>query len=338
MATGKKSQGKSKLQTIFDKLPKREQNKLLKQAEQAAGQLTPKQAKEIVAKQNEKARLQKIEKRAKKAISAFRPRKSDRGAIVFVGVNGSREARYKGRKGFAVYIDRKGRKFLQADVKNGYSPGKLAGLSIPVTKRTKRAVKEFYNELSTVVDHRFEKQDFKRRKKEGRLRPTEGTENSFSDKVVTKMAKSLAFQFRHQMSQRRFLLKVMVLVKGVKNPYEIVVPIEKADHIAIELGGMRNFIFQKFYALFAKQLAFDGLVTSGSANHIRDVLELKPGQKFTRQRWEQYHREQGHTGPDGEDLEWRAQKFKTVEIDVIEWVVEKMNGITKHKRKRKKRK
>ena len=46
-------------------------------------------------------------------------------------------------------------------------------------------------------------------------------------------------------------------------------PIDKPDHIAIELGGLANFVRQKVYAFFAQELAGLGLVTVGSSNHIR---------------------------------------------------------------------
>ena len=134
----------------------------------------------------------------------------------------------------------------------------------------------------------------------------------FNDKLVDKFAKGIKKTIQGQRSHRKFLITAMVLVRrqdGTDKAYTVEVPIEKADHVAIEIGGIRNFVRQKFYAFMARELAFDGFVSTGSANHIRRLKENK-GKK--RKDWTK----------DGQV--WEGHDYETVRILTIEYRIEQI--------------
>lgn len=137
--------------------------------------------------------------------------------------------------------------------------------------------------------------------------------NDFSETMVRKMANSIKRAIEGQASKRSFLISANVLVTlpdGQTRVYQVQVPIARPDHIAIKTGGIVNFVKKKFYAFMAKDLAYDGYVSSGSANHIR-----RQNQNYgvTKKNWET---------KDGEA--WRGQESEIVHIDSIEWKIEQI--------------
>lgn len=266
-------------------------------------------AKQLAAKfqqQKERRKLELQLERAQKAARKFRPRKNERNSIVFIGLKGDRGVAAKGRKGYAVYIDSKGRKKILSLRKHGLRPVFLSEVDFNNTRGTRVARKKFIasQRKTTAKGNAVVKS-------KGIVKPSGPYD--FSDKVVKKIAKSLKKSFDSQMSQRRFLVNALVLIRlpdKTTRVYNIQVPIAKPDHIAIAVGGMENFVRHKFYAFLARELAFDGFVTAGSANHVR---RLKANKGKSRDQW---------TDNNGE--RWRGNEDEVVRIERIEWKIEQM--------------
>jgi hypothetical protein len=266
------------------------------------------QAKALEATQVQ--RSQEKQKRAfqnaKKTLAAFKPSKKDFGKVVFIGTKGSKDAAGKGRKGYAVYVDKKGKKQIIPDYKDGLKPKKISEYEFPVSKRTRKKYTEF-KQLRREVLHR-----------EISTAETFSVKSKslwdFSEGVIEKITSTLAKRFKSQKAQRSFTLKANITCKGVNAVYRVEVLIKKPDYLSIEAGGLKNFVRQKFYADFAKQLSFDGYVTSGSANHIRKALNLKRNPSL--KSWKKYHKQAGHKA------EWLGDSFSIVQIETIEWQLE----------------
>jgi hypothetical protein len=267
--------------------------------------MSPRAVAEKIRKQREQRRLERQKQKALKAARLFRARKADRGKIVFVGIDGDRKASEYGRKGFTIFVNNKGKKEIIKHRKTGYGPYKISEVEFPLTKTHAAARKAFLTSRRKLTGSGKAVV-----KAKGIVKPT-GIYD-FSDKVVTKIAKNLKKAFDSQLAHRRFIVNALVLIRlpdGTTRVIQVEVPISKADHIAIELAGMENFVKFKFYAFMARQLAFDGFVTSGSANHVRRMKENK-GAK--RNEWTK----------DGQ--KWEGWDYETVRIEQIEWKIEQM--------------
>lgn len=267
--------------------------------------LTRKQIQALLQSQKLQRQLKRQETRAQAAKKAFRVRKSDRGQLVFIGVKGTRNPQDKGRKGYLIHVTKSGKKRLikQGNQKFPFLPRKLTDVVVPFKKSFRQAQKKFQlaqlekTAAGKVVDRGSGKVDI-------------SGAWDFSDSVVAKLAGSIKKTIERQRSRRSFLIKALVLVEksdGSSRVYEVNVPIDRADHTAIRLAGIHNFVRQKFYAYMARELAYDGLVSSGSANHIRR-LGINKGKK--KSEWEQ---------KDGE--KWRANESEIVKIKQIEWQI-----------------
>lgn len=242
------------------------------------------------------------EQRAKvnKVIKNFRPKKSERGTVVFVGLDGKR-VKGNRRKGWIIKVGKKGGKRL-VDAGHGLRPSNYRSVKIKQTQSTSRESKEFYR--ARLVKTKSGKSVVK-----GRGSVSSGGQWDFSDKVVSEIAGSIQRVLQGHKSHRVFLIEAIVAVEkanGDLKPVEVTVPISKADHIAIDIGGIFNFVRMQFYAYLAKQLAFDGYVTSGSANHVR---RLKENKRKKRDKWTK----QGQL--------WEGHDYEDVTIKSIEWQI-----------------
>lgn len=269
------------------------------------GKLTKEQLSQKLREQRERKRIAKQEERARAAVRRFRPRKADRGEYVMIGTKGGRNPQEKGHKGFMVYVDRRGRKKLEPGYKQDYLAKKISDIEIPIFKTKNKARKKFLRARRVLMKSgRFVVKGSGHLKMKGQY--------DFNDKTVDKLAKAIKKTIVAQRSKRRFLITAMVLVRlpdGKEKAYTVEVPIDKADHISIEIGGIRNFVRQKFYAFMARELAFDGYVTSGSANHIR---RLKENEGLDRDDWTK----------DGQV--WEGHDYETVRILTIEYRIEQI--------------
>lgn len=250
-------------------------------------------SKRIIAIAERQAELETIRGRQRLADLArdkFRPRKADRGRIVFVGVKGQRDARAKGRKGYPVYVSKTGRKQLVylRDRSTGRRvvprPRKLASVKLPLAGRLSKKAAAFQGErriFVTAVAKPLKpgqlpkppkKVPLIKRSGGARARHARGLRFAAGSRAVEKMARDIRGAIEGQAGHRQFLIRVEVLLRlpdGSTERVEVFVDIAKADHIAIAKGGIRNFVLQKFYYAFARALEAHGLVTRGSANHIR---------------------------------------------------------------------
>lgn len=245
-----------------------------------------------------------------------------------VGVSGQRDPGKKGRKGYPVYVTRTGKKWLiRQKSADPFKPRKLTDLALPIRRNLQRAEKEFQRRrLEQVSKGRVVKST-------GKLKT--GGAHDFSGKVVKKLAKALKKTLDSQVSHRTFLLTANIIVRGPDGKQDflqVAVPIDKADHQAIKLGGIENFFSQKFYAFMAQQLAYLGYITAGSANHIRqslgqledegeemdgDVQDSLDNGEVNEFVWEYYHNEHK-----SHNLRWSAPRFEIVTIERIEWKIE----------------
>ncbi len=261
----------------------------------------------ILQKQKEQRAAARTKLRAEKAARSFRPRKTEKGKIVFISTKGKRGAENKGRKGYAIFVSKSGKKHLLKDRMAGFKPAKIGELNIPIQKKLHKAATEFFQ------SHRKISATGKGNilKGSGSIKPRGPYD--FSDKTVKKIANSLKKTFDSQLSQRRYLISANVLITlpdGSTRVHRVTVPIVKADHISIEAGGMENFIKKKFYAHLAQSLAFDGFVTTGSANHVR---RLKENEGKEREEWTKG------------GIAWHGREdTETVHISAIEWKIEQM--------------
>ncbi len=264
--------------------------------------LTPERIAEMLAKQRQDKRLLEQKKKAIAAKKAYKAHKSDRGKIVMVGTDGGKNPQNKGRKGYLVYVTKRGKKWLLATWKKPpYGPKKVKDLE-PAYRGLKKATENFLRVRRVMVSRGAVV------KAKGKLTPAKVGPWDFSDKMVRKLAKGIKEGIESQASHRTFIINVIVLIRvpdGTTESIAFDVPIDKPDHISIELGGMANFISQKFYAFMAQQLAFAGYVTSGSANHIRK-LEHNDG-------------EDEEDWMDSRGQPWKGQGLDVVRILRIDW-------------------
>lgn len=223
-------------------------------------------------------------KRAETAIKRFRPRKADRGQLVFVRTTGKRDDG-KGRKGYIVQITKSGKKKLLKDVKAGFKPQTKTKYVLPYTRSTKNQVTKFQKGLigkKPVI--------------RGQGKITLGGSYEFSERLVAKFARSVTKIINNQRAFRNFILKGMCLIKlpdGTTKVKEVMINLQKQSVVKIPSEHLQNFLRKAFYAVLARQLAFDGYVTNGSANHVRRLPENegKERDEWTKggQAWESRH-------------------------------------------------
>lgn len=227
-------------------------------------------------KQKEAERLIRLSKQRKAAIRSFRVAKKDKGKIIFIGIKGKRNPQSKGRKGYLIYVTKSGKKQLVGkDVK----PEKITRAKIPLQKRYAKSSKQFQSARLIKVRRGKVSRPVVR----GKGDVNGGKKGSdFNDKVVKAITGSVKKAIERVKSHRTFLVKVNVLVeltdRGTR-VFSFNVPIERPDHVAIRQGGLENWTRKKFYAYMANELRFEGLVTSGSNNHIRRLKENR-GKKY----------------------------------------------------------
>lgn len=246
-------------------------------------------------------------RKAKAARDNYKPRKGDRGKLVFIGTDGQRNPAAKGRKGHLIYVTKTGKKWLlkQAGRKGAYTARKISETEPPQSKTLRNKSKQFQaSKLVRVSKHKKAAPAIK-----GKGSVESGGAFDFNENVIKAIAKSIKKTIESQASKRRFLIRAMVLVKlpdGSTQVFTVTVPIDKPDHISIELGGMLNFVRQKFYAFLAKELSYSGYVTSGSANHIRRLAENSGA-------------EPGEYTKNGQ--EWQGNELEIVRIQSIDWEI-----------------
>ena len=255
------------------------------------------------AAQKNQSYIKLILKKAEAATKAFKAKASDRGKLVFIGVKGERDPALKGRKGYLISVSKTGKKLLLKQKKHGYKPTRFPP-ELPLDKRFSKQRKAF-----TLSTRRMTARGTAIVRSSGKIKLKSAYE--FSDKTVSKIAKDIRRALQQQQSQRIFVIRVIalcVLPDKTTRTYETQIPIQKADRIAIQLAGIKNFVSQKVYAFLARELSYDGFVSSGSSNHIR---KLKGNRGKKRSEWKDRHGEA-----------WRGRDDEVVRIEQIEWIIE----------------
>lgn len=287
-------------------------------------------------------RLKLDRQAAVEARDRFRPRASDRGKIVLIGAHGQRNPQEKGRKGIAAYVTRTGKTRLLkiTHLARPFKPRRLREIELPLRKNLARKVKQFQQQRAKILasgiirrpapteEARIVKAvaktglqgDAARRLEDFRLGPKgrghgqvkSGGQWDFNDRVVNTIAKSVRKTIKAQEAQRQFIIRVMALMElpdGRREVIEFFVDIARNDRDAIALGGIENFVRYKFYAYMARELAFQGLVTLGSRNHIRRLSanQGKPEAAWVDRRGEAWSGK-GLAVANILNLEWRIEQ------------------------------
>lgn len=262
------------------------------------------------AEQKQAGKLAKLLEKATYAFRNFKVSPDDYGKLVMVGTTGGRNPQAKGRKGYLIHVGKDGRKKLVVtwkDTDGVPRARKITDLEPPLDKKLNKARKEF-NLIKRV--HLASGNVVKKGK--GLAEPKSKV-NDFGDDVVEKLSESLLKVLRSQRAHRRFMVKANVLFQladGSLDKSELEVPINKPDHIAIERGGIVNFVRMVFYMHLARELEQRGYVTRGSSNHIR---KLSANKGKDRMDW-----------INNSGKKWAANESEVVRIVRIEWQIEQL--------------
>jgi len=292
--------------------------------------LTPRQLRTMAGIDRAEKRARDQAKAARAARDAYRPRKSDHGKVILIGKGGGKNPQSKGRKGYAAYVTKTGKVWLlNTGTKDAYKPRKARDIQLPVRRNIHKAVDTFKrkqlshrkvtrdrDEIKAAVNRANRKGlkgdtaalaiDFDLKgsgKGRGQVKGSKG--HDFNRKMVDKLASDFRKVIKSQQGQRSFQIEVIALVRlsdGSKDVVEFTVPIARNDHDAIRIGGIKNFVEKMFYKHLAGQLSFRGWISSGSANHIRQLANA--GTEVDEDRLAQI--EQGElTIVTIEQIEWR---------------------------------
>jgi hypothetical protein len=276
---------------------------------QTPGRITfkPGQIRARLEAQKQTAKERRQRKAAEVARDGLRVRRSDRGKIVMITGEGKRNPQARGKRGLLVYVTKTGKKRLvKQHGKEPYKTRKITDIEPPNRGNLKKAVQSFQLARRQMIsEHTAQLR--------GSGKVKTGGAYDFTDKASDKIAKTLKKTIEGQASHRSFYIDGMALVRlpdGKMQTIPFGLPIDKPDHIAIKLAGMKNFVRQKFYSFMARSLAELGYVTAGSTNHIR---RLGQNEGLEREEW---------TDKTGEA--WQGAELQTVHLENIEWRIEQI--------------
>lgn len=235
---------------------------------------------EAKALQTQLQRLAKQKFKAESAVKKFRATaKKYRNTFQFINTSGKLQNQ-KGKKGFLVYINTKGKKQLIES--KDFKLKKISSLKLPGKTKAQVKARKLFRYSRLELTGKVKTKNIEALRAKAQVISAQKTAKFISrkndfDPVVKVLGDDLSKVFKRHKSKRRYVIEAFISVKLPEDNevkiYEISVDISKADHIAIDAGGVENFLRQKFYAELAQQLAFDGYVTTGSANHVRKLPE-----------------------------------------------------------------
>lgn len=293
---------------------------------------TERQKAVAAAKQAYKARLARIartyadrEKALKRALKTFRPRKSERGKIIFLGVRGGRIPASANRRGYAVYVNRAGKKQVvrqltrdRKHVEKIPTAKKLSSIDVSRV-RSKRAKQQFLTAHLNPIASKELRRKTKKGKRgisskgtryAGTLQTDKFYENSDSVEII---AKELSRANNSQRSKRDFLITIGVAVregkKGKLHWIELSRRFSRADKQEATEAECRAFLGREVYAFLARELSDRDLVLQGSARHIG---RLKENRGNPRDEWTK----------DG--FLWQGHDQKNVQIEKIEYRIDQL--------------
>lgn len=227
-----------------------------------------------------KARAAKV----KSAVRHFKVKKADRGKIVFVGVKGGRITGNTSRRGYAVYVNTKGKKQVVRQIAR--STGRLEKIAIPrklvsldVSKvRSKRAKTQFLTARANPIASRELRKHGKGISSKGtRYAGKFATDKFYADAdSVTVLSKELCAAANKQRSKKDFLVTIgfhLTDKRGKKHWLELQRRFSRQDGQKAEIADVRQFFGREIYGFLANELQMRGLVLAGSAAHIQRLKE-----------------------------------------------------------------
>jgi hypothetical protein len=217
----------------------------------------------------------------------FRPRKGERGSVVFLGRDGKRSAAKKGRVGYALYINRKGkispvRQYDRKTLRLERTPKThtLAGTDISRV-RSNRAKKRFLEAHTTEISRgqTIENSRYGFRRNFRRI----DVESDFAEYAAAEMLKILRGM---RSVDRNLALQIGVNATtpdGVKF-FETQIDalpgdLRKSKIETITLGRLKHFFGRQVYAFIAREMSASGYVMAGSAQYVRRLAENKRRRK-----------------------------------------------------------
>jgi hypothetical protein len=244
------------------------------------------------------------EKKLAGALKKYRPRKSERGKIVVIGTRGGRIRNGDSRRGYAVYVNKKGRKipvrkFSRATGKLEKTPipRKISSLDISSVK-SKRAKKQFLTSRINPKARGIIRSNRKRKiTGEGtRFFGREETKTFYAtggkvSKAVSVMAAELKAARDSVKSSRGTLQECSFTVSlgfnlmsadGKHHWTELQDSFIRQFRQPAEIGELVHYFGKRIYAMLAGQLAELGFVLAGSAGNISRLDENK---NKTRRQW-----------------------------------------------------
>ena len=294
--------------------------KVLTEAELAARLSRQRQA------DKDRAALRKM----RHAVSKFRPRKKDFGKIVMIGVKGARDADKRGRRGFAVYVNTKGRKIpvrqrSRATGKLEKAPHARKLSSVDITRvRSKRAKRDFLQtKMNPVAAGIFRTHKGTRHLKPGEKGdlPSRATRYAgrldakrvdIASRAVTLLSRELVKAVRGTRSKRDFLVTIGIACKtrgGERFWIETQQRFSRMDGQPVTLAECRGFFGFTIYGFLARALGERGLVMGGSARH---VARLSENEGIERGDWRQ----------DG--FLWKGNSREDVSVSAVEYRIDQL--------------
>ena len=242
----------------------------------------------------------------------FRPRKAERGKVVFIGREGSRDAAKKSRVGYAVYVNRRGkvspiRAYDRKTSRVEKVPRARYLADTDISRiRSKRAKKAFLeahtNEISRGKTIKNSRYGFRRNFK----RIDAGSE--FAEFAAQEMLKILKDQ---KSVNRNLALQIGVNATTPNGPEFFETQIDtlpgdlrKAKIESITQERLQEFFGKQVYAFVAHEMSARGYVMAGSASFVSRLTENKnkPRSKWTKG---------GH--------EWQGRNKTEIKINSVEW-------------------
>lgn len=264
----------------------------------------------------------------KKAVAKFRPKKEDKGSIVFVTIDGKRGKKFSDRKGYAVYVNTKGKKtgIKQYNSHMGRTekiPVARKISSIDVNKvRSKRAKAKFWRVYTNeVVSGKLESLD-----KIGKVpNSTVGSGSSDSSRIdidsdmVSRLAKELEHLTNITKSKKDFLVTVGIHIRDSDGKQRFIYTqqrFSRLDKQKADFADCREFFGRLIYGFLATELSKLGLVLEGSAKHV-SRLKINKGKK--RSKWEKVM-----TYADGRRHQtiWQGWDYQDVVIEKVEYRID----------------
>lgn len=224
-----------------------------------------------LARQEARAKEVREERRAKRAVSAYRPRKSERGSYVFINSVGKRVKAGRGKKGYLIYVTKGAKKKPVKTHRSAVGRNKVVGRpkSISTYKLDRLPQKKAREKLlasgRTVIS-------------EGTVRSKQlslGKTGELFRTVARKLVK-----FGRSKSGKSFIVEITLhgISQQEREPYSVTseARIDRGDATRMTEEDMIAWLATVFYASHARAAERTGIIGRGSANHWLKVGDERP--------------------------------------------------------------